>query len=94
MRCTLTAQALHWLSALLILATLPVAWVMMSLPAGREQDSMFVLHRSIGVTIFAIAVARLGWRLSHPCPPRPPAPHRLRSSSVGLPIGCFLRSCF
>ena len=30
-RYTLTAQALHWLTALLILAILPVAWVMVGL---------------------------------------------------------------
>jgi cytochrome b561 len=68
-RYTLTAQALHWLTVLLILTTLPVAWVMMSLPTGPQQTRMLVLHRSLGVTIFAVVVARLAWRLTHPAPP-------------------------
>jgi cytochrome b561 len=70
-RYTLTAQALHWLTVLLILTTLPVAWVMMSLPTGPEQTWMMVLHRSLGVTIFALTVVRLAWRLTHPAPPSP-----------------------
>ena len=62
---TLTAQALHWLTVLLILMILPVAWVMMSLPTGPEQTRMLVFHRSLGVTIFAVAVIRLAWRSTH-----------------------------
>ena len=34
---TLTAQALHWLTVLLMLMILPVAWVMMSLPKGPNK---------------------------------------------------------
>jgi cytochrome b561 len=70
-RYTLTAQALHWLTVFLILMILPVAWVMMSLPEGPEQSRMLVFHRSLGVTIFAVAVLRLAWRSTHPAPPLP-----------------------
>src|ERR1700733_15435444 len=70
-RYTLTAQALHWLTVLLILMILPVAWVMVSLPEGAEQTRMLVFHRSIGVTILALVVLRLAWRLAHPPPPLP-----------------------
>jgi cytochrome b561 len=70
-RYTLAAQALHWLTVFLILMILPVAWVMMSLPEGPEQSRMLVVHRSLGVTIFAVAVLRLAWRSTHPAPPLP-----------------------
>ena len=70
-RYTLTAQALHWLTVLLILAVLPVAWVVVSLPPGPSRSWLFVVHRSLGVTIFAVAAARLAWRLRHPAPPLP-----------------------
>jgi cytochrome b561 len=76
-RYTLTAQALHWLTVLLILTILPVAWVMMSLPTGPQQTWMLVLHRSLGVTIFAVVVVRLAWRLAHPAPPSPGGAPRL-----------------
>jgi cytochrome b len=70
-RYTVTAQALHWLTVFLILMILPIAWVMMSLPTGPEQDRMLVFHRSLGVTILAVAVIRLAWRSTHPPPPLP-----------------------
>jgi cytochrome b561 len=74
-RYTLTAQALHWLTVLLILMILPVAWVMMSLPTGPEQTRMLVFHRSLGVTIFAVAV--IGWHGARPILRRPyPATHQ------------------
>jgi cytochrome b561 len=38
---------------------------------GPEQTWMMVLHRSLGVTIFAVVVVRLAWRLTHPAPPSP-----------------------
>ena len=70
-RYTLTAQALHWLTALLILSILPVAWVMISMPKGPDQAWMYVVHRSLGVTILAVVAARLAWRSTHPAPPLP-----------------------
>lgn len=68
-RYTPTAQALHWLTTLLILAILPIAWVMVSMPKGPTHSWLFVLHRSLGVTIVAVVAARLAWRATHPAPP-------------------------
>ncbi|PNG25324.1 cytochrome b [Methylocella silvestris] len=65
-------QALHWITALLVFAILPVAWVMIALP--RESPwvgTMFMIHKSLGVTIFALAVVRLFWRAIEPPPPLP-----------------------
>lgn len=70
-RYTLTAQAFHWLTALLILAIVPVAWVMMALPKGPDRDTVFVIHRSIGITIITLVAMRLIWRATHPAPPLP-----------------------
>ena len=72
-RYTLTAQALHWLTVLLILAVLPVAWVVVSLSPSPERSWLFVIHRSLGVTIFAVVVMRLAWRAMNPPPPLPGA---------------------
>ena len=70
-RYTLTAQALHWLTALLILAILPAAWIAVSLPPGPEKGWMFTVHKSLGLTILAVVAARLAWRAAHPPPPLP-----------------------
>ncbi len=68
-RYTLTAPAMHWLTVLLVLAVLPVAWVVVSLPQGAERSWLFVVHRSLGVTILAVAAVRLAWRAMNPPPP-------------------------
>ena len=70
-RYTLTAQALHWLTVLLILSILPVAWVMVSLPKDPQQAWLFVMHRSLGVTVLAVVAVRLAWRAAHPPPSLP-----------------------
>ena len=70
-RYTLTAQALHWLTVLLVLAVLPVAWVVVSLPQSAERSWLFVVHRSLGITILAVVTVRLAWRAMTPPPPSP-----------------------
>lgn len=70
-RYTLIAQALHWLTVLLILAILPVAWVMLSLPKDPQQAWLFVVHRSLGVTLLAVVAVRLAWRATHLPPSLP-----------------------
>jgi cytochrome b561 len=66
------AQALHWLTALLIFATLPVAWVMGEMAKDNpERGFAYMIHKSLGVTIFAIVIARLLWRAISPAPPLP-----------------------
>ena len=65
------ARTLHWVVAVLVLATIPVGFVLLSLPAGALQNRLFDLHRSVGVLLFVLVLARLVWRLSHPPPPLP-----------------------
>ena len=40
-------------------------------PAGGVYNA-FQLHKSVGLTVLALSLARLGWRLGHPPPPLPP----------------------
>jgi cytochrome b561 len=69
-RYTLTAQALHWVTAALMFVVLPIAWVMMNMPETAHQRSLlFTLHKSIGLTIVMIVALRLAWRAKHPAPP-------------------------
>lgn len=71
-RYTLTAQALHWLVAALMFAVLPLAWVMVAMPRDApSRGLLFTLHKSIGLTILALAAIRLFWRAAHPAPPLP-----------------------
>lgn len=73
----LAANALHWLSALIVLIMIGTGWWMLELihdPARRaESFPFFQFHKSLGFLILAMTAARIGWRLTH----RPP----------GLPAG-------
>ncbi len=71
-RYTGTAQILHWLTLALILAILPLAWVVVSMPRDDPgRAGLFVLHRSFGLTVLVLIVVRLAWRAGHPPPPLP-----------------------
>ena len=68
---SLTARALHWATAILVLATIPIAVAMTNVPAGPLQDFLYDLHRSLGAVIIPLVIARLGYRLTHPPLPLP-----------------------
>ncbi len=64
------AKGFHWLIALLILCTLPLGFYMVGLPLAPQKLRLFNYHKWIGITVLALTVLRLLWRLSA----RPPDP--------------------
>lgn len=69
-RYTIVAQAFHWLTAGLMFVVLPLAWVAVNMPkSAPEQEAVFTLHKSVGLTILIIVAFRLAWRATHPAPP-------------------------
>jgi cytochrome b561 len=71
-RYTATAQWLHWIAALLMLATIPIAWQMHEMARGVPMRAVyFTVHKSLGITILLLTVARLIWLSRHPAPPFP-----------------------
>jgi len=69
-RYTSTAQVLHWLTALLMFTALPLAWVMVSLKDNSpSRGLLFTLHKSVGLTILALAMMRIVWRAFYAPPP-------------------------
>ncbi len=78
-RYTSVAIALHWLIAAAIVGMIALGWYMTGLPittpAERgQQFTLFQLHKSIGVTILVLSVARAAWRLMNPPPAEPAMP--------------------
>lgn len=61
-RYTRTAALLHWLMALLIIANIAIG-----LTDGKLAS--MAVHKSIGLSVLALAIVRICWRLGH----RPPA---------------------
>ena len=70
LRYTAVAVGLHWIIAALILLNLALGF-RMSLVTGLAQFNIFQLHKSVGITVLLLSLARLGWRLAHPPPPEP-----------------------
>ncbi len=70
-RYSTVAIVLHWLIALAIVALLVIGIVMTSLPPSTTMFKLFQLHKSLGITVLALSVLRLAWRLTHRPPPLP-----------------------
>ncbi len=74
-RYSIVAILFHWTIAALIVVNLVIGWRMGYLH-GLDQFSMFQLHKSVGITVLLLSLARLAWRLLNP---PPPAAARLKS---------------
>lgn len=74
-RYTTVAISLHWLIALLAIGQIAGGLYIEELPksADAERFQLLQLHKSFGITILLLTLARLGWRLTHPVPPLPAA---------------------
>ena len=62
-----TLKFLHWLIALLILVQFPLGWGMGEFTGVRKIQA-FNFHKSLGLTILALMLLRMFWRLLHPAP--------------------------
>ena len=67
-RYTTTAIALHWLLAVMILASLAVGLTMTGMPFSPLRLKLYNWHKWAGVSILLLSAVRLWWRLTH----RPP----------------------
>lgn len=67
------ARSLHWLTALLILSAIGLGLYGKGLPYDTSETlatkaAIYSLHKTIGVTAFFIAAARILWALAQPRP--------------------------
>jgi cytochrome b561 len=66
------AKFFHWSVVLLILAQGILGLVMVELPRKPDVVAVYTFHKSLGLTIFALALLRLAWRLFDARPADPP----------------------
>ncbi|NII12086.1 cytochrome b [Oleiagrimonas sp. C23AA] len=66
------AQLAHWLVAVLIIAQGILGLVMVELPKRPSVFAIYNLHKSLGLTILALALLRLIWRAFDRRPLDPP----------------------
>jgi len=72
-RYTAAAITFHWLTVVLIIASVSLGLYMVELKLSPLKLKLYSWHKWIGVTIFLLAAARLLWRALHPAPPLPAA---------------------
>lgn len=66
------AITLHWLIALGVIVNICVGLYFADLPrSDPNKFELFQLHKSIGLTVLVLSLARVGWRLVNPIPPLP-----------------------
>jgi cytochrome b561 len=65
------SQLLHWLIVVLIAAQVALALTAKELPRGPMVRTLVGYHKSVGITILALAVIRLAWRWMNPVPALP-----------------------
>jgi cytochrome b561 len=53
------SKLLHWLVAICVLTTLPVALTMTRIADGPLKDNLFVLHKSLGILILLLMLLRV-----------------------------------
>ena len=106
-RYTRFAVAMHWIVAAIVLVQYPLGWLMQQIPKQPpgQRAEVFNVHKSIGLTILALMIVRLGWRLAHRPPALPPMARwqawlargthaGLYSMLVALPLVGYLGSVF
>jgi cytochrome b561 len=69
-RYTAVAIALHWIIVAAIVYQLALGWRMGD-AEGPARTAILNLHKSVGIVILLLSLARLAWRLANP----PPPPH-------------------
>ena len=72
-RFTRVRRYLHWLVALLLAAQIPLAWVMIEQRLGPDKLANYALHKSLGILLLLVGLARISAAVSTRRPPLPAA---------------------
>ncbi|MEE4186609.1 MAG: cytochrome b [Gammaproteobacteria bacterium] len=62
---------LHWLVALLLVLQIPLAWIMIEQRLGPDKLANYALHKSLGITLLVLGLARISAALLTRRPPLP-----------------------
>jgi cytochrome b561 len=81
---TRTAVGLHWLIAAFIICAFTFGWIMTDMEISPLKLKMFNWHKWVGITVLALAMVRILWRLTHRAPPMVPMPRWQQASAHAL----------
>ena len=77
------ARAFHWGMVPLFVGIVAVGFYMTDLPLGAAKLKIYGLHKSVGLTLLALAGLRLAWRLGERRPALPPMPVWQQRAAAG-----------
>src|SRR5580765_8750491 len=83
------SKTLHWLIVILIIVMGWLGLTMVDLPNSPHKISTYALHKSIGITILALVVLRLAWRLYAGAPTEIPGTPRWQHTLATLMHGAL-----
>ena len=72
LRYSNVAVAFHWTTVVLVLLQAYLGFKFDWSEPGPARDEVFLWHKSLGVLILLVTLARLAYRLANPPPPFPP----------------------
>ena len=67
----IVTRSLHWITAALILAALPLGAYIADMEPALSTLWLYGAHKTLGASVLALALLRLGWHLVSPPPPLP-----------------------
>lgn len=80
-----TSRWLHWLTALVVISTIPVGAVMTTDGLSRElQNALYIYHKNIGILILLLVAARLVVRATTTAAPLPASLPRWQRSAAAV----------
>lgn len=85
-----TAIALHWLIALAVIGAFALGLYMHDLPLSPHKLKLYSYHKWTGITILALMLARISWRIGHAPPALLEMPEWQRSLAQGVHIGLYM----
>ncbi|HLT43147.1 MAG TPA: cytochrome b [Luteimonas sp.] len=88
------SQAMHWLIVLLVIAMAALGLTMVELPNTPFKLKLYNLHKSIGLTIFALMLLRLAWRAYAGAPPPVPGTPTWQARAASLTHGLLYALLF
>lgn len=84
-----TTLVLHWAVAAAVLGMLAYGYWIQTLPSAQGRTADVQIHKSLGVLVFVLALARVLWRAREGFPP-PAGPHGSAQRRAALGLHLFL----
>lgn len=78
------SQWLHWVLAALLIVVSAIGLLMVDMPRTPRTIGVYALHKSLGLTVLALAVLRLGWRLYAGAPAMIEGTPRWQAHAAGI----------